>query len=63
MFAFRRKHLSISGTAMLALLTLGAPVLAADRASTILVSPCSAVLTPDPLPATSPSGGSALVYV
>ena len=54
MFVSRLKHLSIHGAAALAFLATGAPAPAADRATTIVVSQGSDVLTLDPMLDTSP---------
>ena len=54
MFVFRLKHLGVHGTAALAFLAMGTPAPAADRATTIVVSQGSDVLTLDPMLDTSP---------
>ena len=54
MFVSRLKHLGVHGAAALAFLAMGAPAPAADRATTIVVSQGSDVLTLDPMLDTSP---------
>ena len=54
MFAVRLKSPGIGAAALLVLLALGTPALAADRSSTIVVSQGSDVLTLDPMLDTSP---------
>src|SRR6187401_2553847 len=57
MFSIRMKHPGVRGTALLALLALlafGTPASAADRATTVVVSQGSDVLTLDPMLDTSP---------
>jgi peptide/nickel transport system substrate-binding protein len=54
MFSIRMKRRGVRGAALLALLALGTPSPAADRASTVVVSQGSDVLTLDPMLDTSP---------
>ncbi len=54
MFSIRMKHPGVRGTALLALLAFGTPASAADRATTVVVSQGSDVLTLDPMLDTSP---------